>query len=162
MLASLIAPGLVAVALQAAPPVPPGEEPVAPYVQADANAGAAPFRDDHLWQTFGGAAGVRAIVDDLVARNVADPRIADIFRNRDIVRLRRTLYEQFCYLLNGGCSYSGQSMAQAHKDMGIQQADMAALVENLQAAMRRAHVPFAAQNRLLAKLAPMRRDIVTR
>ena len=77
-----------------------------------------------------------------------------------MVRLRRTLKEQFCYLLNGGCDYSGRAMAAAHADMGIQDADMAALVENLQAAMRREHVSFAAQNRLLAKLAPMRRTIV--
>ncbi|GAO53204.1 group 1 truncated hemoglobin [Novosphingobium sp. MD-1] len=36
------------------------------------------------------------------------------------------------------------------------------LVENLQRAMREAHVSFAAQNRLLAKLAPMDRDVTER
>lgn len=153
---------VLAAALQTAAPVPAGEEPVDPYVQSDANAGARPFAGDGMWRAFGGAAGLRRIVDDLVDHNRADPRIADIFKGRDLVRLRRTLYEQLCYVLNGGCHYSGQTMAQAHKDMGIQQADMAALVENLQAAMRRAHVPFAAQNRLLAKLAPMHRTIVQR
>ena len=51
-------------------------------------------------------------------------------------------------------------MHDAHANMGIQDADMAALVENLQAAMRREHVAFPAQNRLLAKLAPMRRTVV--
>lgn len=152
----------VALAIQITPPPPPGEEPVEPYAHADANAGAKPFEGDGMWRAFGGEAGVRAIVDDLVARNVADPRIADIFRNRDLVRLRRTLFEQFCYILNGGCGYSGQTMAASHKDMGIQQADMAALVENLQASMRQFHVPYFAQNRLLAKLAPMHRDIVRR
>ena len=153
---------LIALAWQNAAVPPAGEEPVAPYVQADANAGATPFRGDAMWQAFGGAAGVHAIVDDLVSTNTADPRITDIFKNRDLVRLRRTLFEQFCYILDGGCHYSGQTMAQSHKDMGIQQADMAALVENLQAAMRRHHVPMAAQNRLLAKLAPRHREIVAR
>jgi len=153
---------VLALAVQTAPQTPPGEEPVAPYAQSNANAGATPFAGDAMWRAFGGAAGVRAIVDDLVARNVADPRISDIFKSRDLVRLRRTLYEQFCYILNGGCGYSGQTMAASHKDMGIQQADMAALVENLQWSMRRHRVPFAAQNRLLAKLAPMHRDIVAR
>lgn len=153
---------LIALALQAAPATPAGEEPVAPYVQSDANAGTTPFQSDALWREFGGAAGVHGIVDDLVARNTADPRISDIFRNRDLIRLRRTLFEQLCYILNGGCHYSGQTMAQSHKDMGIQQADMAALVENLQTVMRLHHVPTAAQNRLLAKLAPMHREIVAR
>jgi len=40
--------------------------------------------------------------------------------------------------------------------------DMNALVENLQAAMREENIPFAAQNRFLAKLAPMSRQVITR
>lgn len=148
------------IALQAAPATPPGEEPVAPYVEADANAGATPFAGDAMWRAFHGQAGVDRIVEDMVARNVADTRISDIFKGQDLVRLRRTLKEQFCYILGGGCHYSGRTMRAAHQDMGVQQADMAALVENLQAAMRREGVPFAAQNRLLAKLAPMHRDVV--
>ncbi|KQN82228.1 globin [Sphingomonas sp. Leaf67] len=139
-----------------------GEEPVAPYVQSDANAGAKPFPDDRLWQAFHGSAGVSRIVDDLVARSEKDARISDIFRNQDMVRLRRTLKEQFCFVLGGGCTYTGREMKSAHKDMGIQRADMAALVENLQAVMRAEHVPFAAQNRFLSKLAPMHRDVVER
>ncbi|MGJ3627266.1 group I truncated hemoglobin [Sphingomonas sp. MMS24-JH45] len=81
------------------------------------------------------AAGVARIVDAFVARNAADPRIANMFKGQDLVRLRRVLKEQFCYLLGGGCSYSGRDMKTAHKDMGVQAADMGALVENLQAAM---------------------------
>ena len=142
--------------------IPAAEEPVDPYVQSNTNAGAKPVSDKALWTAFHGAPGVSRIVDDLVTSSAADPRIADIFRNQDLVRLRRTLNEQFCYILGGGCDYTGRNMAAAHKDMGIQQADMGALVENLQAAMRREHVAFPAQNRLLAKLAPMHRDIVGR
>ncbi|GAA3714642.1 group 1 truncated hemoglobin [Sphingomonas cynarae] len=149
---------LMAALLQIAPS--PGEEPVAPYVQSDANAGATPFGDRTTWQAFHEEAGVARIVDGLVTRNVADPRISDIFKGQDLVRLRRTLKEQFCYILAGGCHYSGRDMRSAHADMGVQDADMAALVENLQAAMREEGVNFAAQNRLLAKLAPMRRDVV--
>lgn len=151
----------LALALQAIPaPAPPGEEPVAPYVRSDANAGATPFRGTAMWDAFHGNAGVARIVDDLIDRGIADPRIADIFKGQDMVRLRRTLKEQFCYVLNGGCAYTGRTMHDAHADLGIQDADMGALVEDLQAAMRREHVGFSAQNRFLAKLAPMRRDVV--
>ena len=153
-------PILLALLLQVTAPAAPAETPVAPYQHSDANAGARPFRGPGMWAAFHGHAGVARIVDDLVDRSVADPRISDIFKGQDMVRLRRTLIEQFCYILNGGCHYSGRTMHDAHADMGIQDADMGALVENLQAAMRREHVGFAAQNRLLAKLAPMRRDVV--
>ncbi len=141
---------------------PTGEEPVAPYVQADANAGARPFRDDATFEAFHGQAGVDRIVDDFTDCNIADPRIADIFKGQDLVRFRRVLKEHFCYVLGGGCAYSGRTMKDAHADMGLQSADMGALVENLQAAMQAERVPFTAQNRFLAKLAPMKRDIVER
>ena len=153
---------MLAVALLLLIQAAPGEEPVAPYVQSSRNAGAAPFSGAGMWRAFHGQAGVDRIVDRFVARNTADARIADIFKGQDLVRLRRTLKEQFCYILNGGCDYSGRTMAASHKDLGIQQADMGALVENLQAAMRAEGVSFPAQNRFLAKLAPMKRDVVTR
>lgn len=142
--------------------VPPGEDPVAPYAQSNANAGAKPFKGQRMWKAFHEQAGVDRIVDRMTDRNVADPRIADIFKGQDTVRLRRLLKEQFCYILGGGCTYTGRAMAASHKDMGLQQADFNALVENLQAAMRHEHVPFFAQNAFLAKLAPMERTTVVR
>ena len=150
---------LFALLLQVAAPV---EEPVAPYIQSPANAGARPIGGDGTWRAFGGRDGVGRVVDAFVGRNLADPRIGDIFKGQDLVRLRRVLGEQFCFLLGGGCEYTGRSMKDAHRDLGIQTADMGALVENLQWAMAREGVPFSAQNRLLAKLAPMKRDVVER
>ena len=149
----------LALALQA---TPPGEEPVDPYPQSNANAGAKPFANEGMWDAFHRAQGVGRIVDDLVVRSQSDPRILDIFKGQDMVRLRRTLREQFCYILGGGCDYTGRDMKAAHKDMGLQTADMGALVENLQKAMNQEGVPFQAQNRFLAKLAPMKRDIIQR
>ena len=152
-------PIVLSILLQTTAPLP-AEDPVAPYVHGDANAGATPFRGRALWHAFHGQAGVDRIVDDLVDRSIVDKRISAIFKGQDMVRLRRTLKEQFCYILDGGCAYSGRTMHDAHANMGIQDADLAALVENLQAAMRVERVPYAAQNRLLAKLAPMRRTVV--
>ena len=140
----------------------PGEEPVDPYPQSDANAGARPFKGHTVLNAFHGRAGIDRIAEDLVSRLLVDRRISDIFKGQDERRLRRLLKEQFCYILNGGCSYSGRTMREAHKNMGLQTADVGALVEDLQAAMRKERVAFTAQNRLLAKLAPMKRDVVER
>ncbi len=149
------------VLLQTAP-APPGEDPVAPYAMSDANAGGRPFKGVAMLEAFHGVAGTDRIVDDLVTTSQADPRIGDIFKGQDIVRLRRTLKEQFCLLLNGDCRYTGRDMAIAHKNLGIQAKDMNALVENLQAAMRREGVAFSDQNAFLAKLAAMKPNVVTR
>lgn len=139
-----------------------GEFPVDPYVVSNANAGADPYQGARLVEAFGGREGIRRIAERTVELSEADPRIAAIFASHDMVRLRRTLGEQFCYLLGAGCDYTGRDMRTSHAEMGVTKADLNALVENLQAAMREARVPFSAQNRLLAKLAPMSRDVVTR
>lgn len=154
---------ILALALQSAPPSPAeGEEAVEPYAISDANAGAQPYSGDRLFDAFHGRPGIDRIVADLVAASVADRRIGDIFRGHDLKRLNRTLAEQFCYLLGGGCAYTGRDMRAAHQDMGLQTADLNALIEHLQSAMAREGVPFRAQNKLLARLAPMKRDIVER
>lgn len=139
-----------------------GEYPVDPYVEDNANAGAEPFSGDRLAAAFGGREGIVRIAERTVEISESDPRISGIFVAHDTVRLKRTLSEQFCYLLNAGCDYSGRDMRTAHDGMGLTIADLNALVENLQQAMREAGVPFHAQNKLLSKLAPMSRDVVER
>jgi hemoglobin len=155
---------LAAVALTAAAAVTAraGEQPVDPYVITNANAGATPLTEARTFEAFHGKAGIDRIVAGLVQRSETDPRISDIFKEIDNERLRRTLAEQFCYVLNGGCDYTGRDMVLAHKDMGLTTADMGFLVENLQIEMSKEGVPFAAQNRLLAKLAPLKRTVVER
>lgn len=168
----LAALALVLSAVQQHPPAPEpapapapavtGEDPVDPYSVRPENAGATPFGGDAMARAFHGQDGIRRIVDRFVATNFADRRIGEIFTNHDQVRLKRTLFEHFCYILNAGCTYTGRDMKTAHKNMGVQQGDMNRLVENLQAAMHDEGVPFAEQNRFLAKLAPMRADVVER
>jgi hemoglobin len=50
-------------------------------------------------------------------------------------------------------------MRTAHKGFDIGRDQFNALVEDLQKAMNEKGIPFRAQNKLLAKLAPLHRDI---
>lgn len=52
--------------------------------------------------------------------------------------------------------------AEAHRGMNVNEGAFFALVEELQKSMNAMNVPFAAQNRLIAALAPMHRDIIDR
>lgn len=157
---------IMAAALAGAPenpnPLHPNEEAVDPYTQSNAHAGAKPFEGDAMWKAFHGQAGVDRVVDQTVDLSLKDPRIKDVFESHDMVRLRRTLKEQFCFILNGGCAYTGRDMKTVHKDLGVQNTDFNALVEHLQTAMDREKIPFRDQNRFLAKLAPMQRPTVER
>jgi hemoglobin len=53
-------------------------------------------------------------------------------------------------------------MTAAHKGLHLTNADFNAVVEDLQAAMETCGIPFAVQNRFLARLAPMQHQVVTK
>ena len=113
-------------------------------------------------EQFGGEAGLTALMDTFMAGLIADPRTGPFFAESDQVRVKRQLVEQFCVILGGDCTYTGRDMKSSHRDMQIGRGDFNALVEVLQVAMNQHDVPFPAQNKLLAKLAPMHREIVNK
>lgn len=113
------------------------------------------------YQQFGGQAGVEALVEEFLVRLLEDERINAQFADVDLVNLNDRLVEQFCVELGGPCTYTGRSMAESHAGLGITEADFNALVEALLAAMDARDIPRAAQNALLARLAPMHPEIVS-
>ena len=119
-----------------------------------------PRADGSLYERLGGEAGIAAITEGMLARNAEDPRIRDDFAEADIVHLYTMLTEHLCALTGGPCTYSGRDMRAAHVGLGLTEADFNALVENLVDAMTERGVPIAAQNELLAILAPMRGDVI--
>jgi hemoglobin len=116
---------------------------------------------DTLFADMGGQAGIDRVVDASVDNYLADNRIKAIFDQSNIDRLRAEFKVQFCEVAGGPCNYRGHSMAAAHKGLHLTNADFNAVVEDLQAAMDRCAIPFGTQNRFLARLAPMQRDVVT-
>ena len=124
-------------------------------------AGQAP-KDDGLYRQLGGEPGVTRIVEGMLLRIAGDPRIVEHFQDIDIQRLRDKLIEQVCAEAGGPCVYTGDSMEESHKGLALTPSDFNALVENLQAAMTAEGVPIGVQNRLLARLAPMRGQVIDR
>ena len=93
-------------------------------------------------------------------RLAADRRTSEFFKKTKQPHFKQMLSEQFCRVSGGGCAYTGKSIPEAHRDMDISKADFNAVVEVLQASMDAQRVPLPTQNRLLARLAPMHRDII--
>lgn len=113
-----------------------------------------------LYRSFGEKEGLTLLMDDFVNRLVADPRIGARFKSANLEHLKQQLTEQLCQLAGGPCVYQGPDMATAHSGMGIGKGDFNALVEDLQQAMEARSIPFSAQNQMLARLAPMHREII--
>lgn len=133
-----------------------------------------PYTDDSTYQGLGGKEGIRKITDTFVALITSDPRIKGTFADFDMPQLNVRLQEQFCEYAGGPCKYTGKyrdktmdgvgtvrDMKSVHIDLNISNAQFNALAEDLQIAMEQHGVPASVSNKLIAKLAPMQRDIVT-
>lgn len=120
------------------------------------------FAEDTLFADMGGQAGIDRIVDASVDNYLSDDRIKAIFDESNIDRLRAEFKVQFCQVAGGPCQYKGHDMTAAHKGLHLTNANFNAVVEDLQDAMDKVGLSTATQNRFLARLAPMQRQVVSR
>jgi hemoglobin len=118
--------------------------------------------DQTLYQQFGEREGLSKIVEDTTDLWTRDPRIKDTFDDVNLARFKGLLLDQLCELVGGPCKYKGRDMYKSHKGLHLDEAEFAALTEDLQITMDKLDVPQSAQFRLIAMLAPMEKDIVTR
>jgi hemoglobin len=115
-----------------------------------------------LYERLGGIDAIKAVVDDFVGNVAADKRINAFFAHTDIDRLKRNLVDQICQGTGGPCTYTGRSMKETHAGMGVRGRDFDALVGDLGKTLKKFKVPGREQKELVAILAPMKTDIVTR
>jgi hemoglobin len=118
--------------------------------------------DAQVFKEFGEKPGLVKIMDDFMIGLLQDARTRAFFVDADQQRVKDQLVEQICEILKGPCEYKGAKMTPVHKELGINREHFNALVEQLQWAMDKNDVPFSSQNKLLAVLAPMHRQIVTK
>ncbi len=117
-------------------------------------------REARLYDALGGAAGVERLVDALTAEYHSDANIAPLFAATDDAYFKARLREQVCMISDGDCEYTGLSMAEAHSGMDLSEAQFNDFVDVSRRAMTKAGFAIGVQNRLLARLAPMREQVI--
>ncbi|MGM0633436.1 MAG: group I truncated hemoglobin [Pseudomonadota bacterium] len=117
-------------------------------------------REQNLFEALGGHTGVEQIVDNFIIEIANDPRVLPRFEDSNVERFRDKITEHFCMITDGPCEYTGDTMVRVHAGMQISSAEFNAVVEDLMDAMDEAGTPVSAQNRLLARLARLRPDII--
>jgi hemoglobin len=125
-------------------------------------AGASAQSADATFHGLGGKPGIKKIVDTLIPLVLADARISESFKDIDMKNLAMRLEEQFCALSGGPCEYKGKDMKEIHDGLNVTNAQFNALAEDLQLAMDHSGVATSVQNKLIAKLAPMQKTVVTK
>ena len=115
-----------------------------------------------LYDRIGGMPVLQAITDSFIERFSDDTRVAPTFAKSDIKRFRKFFAEQLCDVSGGPCKYSGRDMKTTHDGLHLTESQFNAIVEDLEDAMNRQRIAIELQNELIAKLAPMRKDIIRR
>jgi len=121
---------------------------------------AAQSTDDTLYQQLGGQAALVTLMEDFMTRLLADRRMAPFFKDVDQKHVKAQLVAQFCEVSGGPCKLKGPDMKKAHSGFDVTKGDFNALVEVLQQSMDAQGIGFGTQNKLLARLAPMHREII--
>lgn len=117
-------------------------------------------KEQSLCERLGGKEAITAVVGEFVGRVAADARVNTFFGGTDIPRLKMQLVNQICEASGGPCTYTGRSMKDTHRGMGVSSAHFDAVVEDLVGALDKFNVPAKEKSELLGVLGPMRKDIV--
>lgn len=115
---------------------------------------------ENLYSALGGEAGIEKIADNFVLEIANDERVIEYFEDTNVERFRKFFIEHLCMLTNGPCEYTGDTLIDTYVGMNVTEAAFNAVVEDLMAAMNKADIAIGTQNRLLARMAELREQII--
>jgi len=115
-----------------------------------------------IFEQIGGADTLDRAVDIVYDRVLEDPSLSRYLAGVDVAQLRQHQREFMTAALGGPDTYSGHSMALAHRGLGITDAAFDAFVGHLSAALKELGVSGSTFGELVETLSPLREEIVTR
>ncbi len=117
---------------------------------------------DPLYQRLGGKEAINAVVRDLLANGIQDPRLTPRLSRMDAAKCERLLTDLLCEATGGPCKYTGRDMKTAHTGWNVTETEWTAFTENLGKTFDRFNVPARERGELANMLLPMKGDIVGR
>lgn len=115
-----------------------------------------------IYELIGGEKALVSVVDDLYLRMLADPRLRSFFAGVSVARLKSRQVEYFGEAFGGPHVYTGSSMRDAHRGRGIGQEHFDLVCAHLRSALRSAGVPGRTIEAIMAVVAPLAPEIVSR
>lgn len=115
-----------------------------------------------LLAELGGREAVEMVVAAFYERVLNDPLLKGYFRGVQMTRLYARQADFFCAALGQPDAYKGRDMRSLHAGMNIGDAEFDAVAMHLTAALDECGVGRAHIDQVIALIAPLRSDIVTR
>lgn len=120
-----------------------------------------------LYERLGGVYSIAVVVDDLVDRVMADPRlnknplVDEAHHKVQPPGFKYLVTEMVCWAAGGPQQYSGRSMKDSHQPLKITADEWDAFVDDVQLTLDKFSVPAPEQAELKAIVGSTRGDIVT-
>jgi hemoglobin len=116
-----------------------------------------------LYERLGGYDAVRAAVDGLMPRLMADPQLGRFWAHRGddgIAREKQLLVNFLCASAGGPVCYTGRDMRLSHKGMRISGSDWKIFIRHLGATLDALSVPQAERGAVLDFVESTRAEVV--
>ncbi|HET9276593.1 MAG TPA: group 1 truncated hemoglobin [Flavitalea sp.] len=113
-----------------------------------------------LYQRLGEEPGLRKIVNDVLDKNLDNPRIGHYFKKVDMPKLKQLVFEFFSMGIGGPHLYTGRDMLTAHTGMNISDEDFESANEDTLLALDENGVGTAEKNEVIAILNSMKADVI--
>jgi hemoglobin len=115
-----------------------------------------------LFNRIGGQAVVNKIANEFTRNIARDTRILPYFKGSSVSRFKSQFAVHLCSVTDGPCQYKGDTMQRVHDGMNITEGDFNHTVKLLWDALAASGLTVGQQNEVIARLAPMRKDIIYR
>lgn len=113
-----------------------------------------------LYQQLDGRPGLERLVDSFINQIGNDETIIHFFEHANIAHFREGFISHLCDLTDGPCEYKGDNMVDIHTGMHISEREFNHVVDLLIAAMNEQNISHSVQNQILARMAPLRSEII--
>ena len=117
--------------------------------------------EQSIYDQIGGTPAITVVVDDFYQRVLADDALIGKFQGVNLERLKRRQVEFFAAALGGPDPYTGASMKNVHRHLGITTEQFGLVVVHLTAALLAAGVPQVTTDEIISAIAELADDIVT-
>jgi hemoglobin len=127
----------------------------------------APTAQASLYERLGGVYAIATVVDDFVDRVMADPRlnanpkVDEAHHKVPPPGFKYLVTEMVCWATGGPQRYTGRSMADSHRDLGITAGEWEAFLDDFKQTLDKFDVPAREQAELREIVQSTYADIVT-
>jgi hemoglobin len=125
-----------------------------------------PDKSSSLYDRLGGVYSIATVVDDLIDRVMSDarlnsnPAVDEAHHRVSPAGFKFLVTEMVCWAAGGPQQYSGRTMGDSHRQLGITEEEWAAFMDDLNQSLVRFAVPAAEQNELVAIVESTKEAIV--